>query len=249
MAGRHDTEEHDAPGWEVCRAAVEVAVEVLGQRVVSAYAIGSLAHGGFRAPVSDVDVALLLEACGQDVPGVVEHVADHTRARLDSDLAERLSIFYGDWPTFNQPHPWARLGAIDRLDVIQHGVLVHGTDHRRRFGRLPPRAELVAATAAFLAKKPLVRWEPAALVAHGPRALTKTVLSPVRFLYTYATGRAGSNEDAAAWYSDSRRPATPLVRSALRWRTGVDPGAEAVALVGAYLADLQSECEKAFGLL
>jgi hypothetical protein len=241
--------ERDELGWEVCRAAVEVAVEILGERIVSAYAIGSLAHGGFSAPVSDIDVALLVDACDQNVPAVVEGVADRTRERLGTDMAERLSVSYGDWPTFDQPHPWARLGAIDRLDLIHHGVLVCGIDHRRRFGREPQRAELVATTAAFLANKPLAPQEPAALVAQGPRALTKAVLSPVRFLYTYATGRAGSNADAARWYSDSRRPAAPLVRAALRWRTGVVPRAEAVALVDAHLAGLQSECENAFGAL
>ena len=189
VTARHAGED-DEPGWEVCRAAVQAAVEFLGERLVSAYAIGSLAHGGFSAPVSDVDVALLVDPCDQNVPGVVDDVADRARERIGTDLAERLSIFYSDWPTFDQPHSWARLGPIDRLDLMRHGVLVHGIDHRRRFGRQPQRAELVAATAAFLADKPLVRQEPAVLVAQGPRPLTKAVLSPVRFLYTYATGRA-----------------------------------------------------------
>jgi predicted nucleotidyltransferase len=54
------SEAEDGAGWEVGRAAVEAAGNVLGERLVSAYIIGSLAHGGFGAAVSDVDVALLV---------------------------------------------------------------------------------------------------------------------------------------------------------------------------------------------
>jgi hypothetical protein len=38
------------------------------------------------------------------------------------------------------------------------------------------------------------------LIAAGVRRLTKLVLFPVRFLYTAATGRVGTNDAAAAWY-------------------------------------------------
>jgi predicted nucleotidyltransferase len=239
-------EAQDAAGWEVGRTAVEAASDVLGERLVSAYVIGSLAHGGFSAAVSDVDVALLVDECDAGVAPLVCDAGERTRRRLGPGLADRLSIFYGDWQTFDRPTAAARLGAIDRLDLMQHGVLVQGVDHRDAAGRVPDREELVAATAAFLAEKPLARRDPAELVSAGPRLLTKAVLFPVRFLYTYATGRAGSNEEAGQWYCESQRPAADLVRGALGWRGGVVPREEATALVTAYLPALQAECTSTF---
>jgi hypothetical protein len=46
------------------------------------------------------------------------------------------------------------------------------------------------------------------------------VLFPVRFLYTAATGRVGTNDAAAAWYlTDQKSPGSKLVAAALEWRT------------------------------
>ena len=47
----------------------------------------------------------------------------------------------------------------------------------------------------------------AALVASGPRAVTKAVLFPVRFMYTLGTGGIGLNDGSARWYADETYPA------------------------------------------
>ena len=49
-----------ATGEDVLADAVRVARGCLGGRLLAAYAVGSLAHGGFSALVSDIDLALVL---------------------------------------------------------------------------------------------------------------------------------------------------------------------------------------------
>ncbi|MDQ1518385.1 MAG: hypothetical protein QOE80_4215, partial [Actinomycetota bacterium] len=58
------------------------------------------------------------------------------------------------------------------------------------------------------------------LLLTRPRHLTKVVLFPVRFLFTAATGRVGTNHAAADHYlADGAAPAARLVAAALAWRT------------------------------
>jgi predicted nucleotidyltransferase len=45
----------------VLAEALEVYRVVLGERLVAAYALGTLAHGGFSELVSDIDLGLILE--------------------------------------------------------------------------------------------------------------------------------------------------------------------------------------------
>jgi len=47
-------------GQAILAEAVEVYREALGGRLVSAYALGSLAHGGFSPLVSDIDLGPVL---------------------------------------------------------------------------------------------------------------------------------------------------------------------------------------------
>jgi hypothetical protein len=246
MTSRTDTTDNEA-GMVVARAAIGHAAAALGPRLVSAYAIGSLAHGGFASAVSDVDVTLLVDRCDAGVAGTVEAAVARTRSQLGPGLADRLSVFYGDWPTFAAPPPTARLGAIDRLDLMEHGVLLHGVDRRVADGAAPTRAELLEATARFVAARPAQPPPSAELVASGPRPLTKTVLFPVRFLHTHATGRAGANEEAAGWYRDAGRPHVALVDAALRWRHDPVPTADAIRLLDEHLPGLYEECRRAFG--
>jgi hypothetical protein len=181
-AGAADAE----PGWRVARVACQRANAALGARLISAYAIGSLAHGGFAPDVSDIDIAVLVGA----------------------------------------PPEAARLGAIDRLDLIEHGVLMHGIDRRADNGVRPTCDELVAETAAFLSYWETQRRDPDELIASGARVLTKQVLFPVRLLYTHATGRAGANQDARAL----RRMPTSV--RGLTGRLNKRPAAEAFLAVG-----------------
>jgi hypothetical protein len=57
------------------------------------------------------------------------------------------------------------------------------------------------------------------LLSRGIRRVTKLVLFPVRFMFTAAEGRTGTNQEAAAWYlSTEHATARELVAAALRWR-------------------------------
>jgi hypothetical protein len=66
---------------------------------------------------------------------------------------------------------------------------------------------------------------PERLLAEGPRHVTKVVLFPVRFLYTAATGRVGTNDAAVAHHlAQTGAPGHDLVAAALRWRTAPPGG-------------------------
>ena len=69
---------------------------------------------------------------------------------------------------------------------------------------------------------------PERLVARGVRRMTKLVLFPVRFLYTAASGRVGTNDAAVDHYlEEERAPSKPLVAAALEWRTAAPSNEEA----------------------
>lgn len=236
----------DAAGWRVARRACEQATVTFGDRLVSVYAVGSLAHGGFAPVVSDVDVTLLVDRCDETVRDAVGAIVEATRDDLGPGLADRLSVFYGDWGSFASPPPTARLGAIDRLDLMDNGVLMWGSDRRETDGARPTREELVAETAEFFGDWLTQRRSIEELIDAGPRALTKNVLFPVRFLYTHATGRAGANHDAVDWYREFGGPHAPLAVAALNWRSGdVDPLA-ARELLERHLEGLYAECREVY---
>jgi hypothetical protein len=225
----------DDAGWAVLREAVDRAREALGGRLVAAYAVGSLTHGGFAPDVSDVDGVLIVGRCDAAAADAIRGV------RVDGELGARLSLFWGDWPTFGAPPETARLPPIVRLDLLRHGVALLGGPPPD--GLHPPSPEeLLAESAAFAADRLASVPDPAALVAQGRRALTKTVLFPVRFLATACAGLAGSNDEAVAWYVGAGRPHAALAAAALRWRTApVGDEAAATALVAAHLPGLYAE--------
>jgi hypothetical protein len=109
--------------------------------------------------------------------------------------------------------------------LIENGRLLFGRDGARRGLPVPTTRELLVTGAEFAldyvaglprpGQKPgagLGSMQPAAenavkeirspdmLLRHGIRRTTKAVLFPVRFVYTAATGRVGTNQAAAAWY-------------------------------------------------
>lgn len=238
----------DARGEAVLGAATDAACREFGDDLVAAYTLGSLAHGGFAPAVSDVDLALVLSETGGGTASRVHDVVAATRdAAAGTDgLAERLSVFWADPHTVRHgpgDRP-ARLPAVDRLDLLDSGVLRHGTDVRDGAVR-PTHDDLVRGSADFLVERVDDAWlagiaDPAALLARGPRAVTKTVLFPVRFLHTLTTGEIGRNDAAVASYGGEHGD---LATAALRWRGGtLGDRVAAWSLLTDHLAGLYREC-------
>jgi hypothetical protein len=253
----------EAGGEVVLTDAVSAFVRALGERLIAAFALGSLAHGGFSELVSDVDIGLVLteESLAADAE-VIEAVTAEVRNR-GTELHKRLSVFWAPLCTLQEGGEGGRFPPLDRLDLIEHGRLLMGDDPRSGMVR-PSRPNLFVAGAEFaldfLAGEQDVHApgsarlgsmspgddsvtqqlrDPAALFARGPRRLTKLVLFPVRFLFTAETGQVGTNALAVEHYlADPHAPAKELIEAAVGWRNVAPSPDEAIQLLGQGLIPL-----------
>jgi hypothetical protein len=252
-------------GEAVLAQAVAAYQAALGSRLIAAYALGSLAHGGFSPLVSDVDLGLILrDPLWMKHRLTVRAVARGVRAD-GSALHRRLSVFWGTPATLRGRARGGRFPPLDRLDLLEYGRLLAGRDAREGVARPGPDELLVAGAEFALGTlggsenlpDRLRGWvrpgrpddavaeirAPSRLVSRGPRRLTKVVLFPVRFLFTAATGRVGTNALAAEHYlASAGAPATELVAAALTWRE--QPPADeaaAVALLSRELIPLYTQ--------
>jgi len=246
----------------VLARAVSAYRAALGSRLIAGYALGSLAHGGFSALVSDVDLGLILH----DPVTMKDRVTVRAVARSvkagGSPLDQRLSVFWGTPATLAGQRRGGRFPPLDRLDLLEYGRLLTGQDLRSVVAR-PDQAELLVAGAEFAlgylggaATLPdrLRSWArlrrsddtvlneirtPSRLVSCGPRRLTKIVLFPVRFLFTAETGQVGTNTLATEHYLASANPAAAaLVSAALAWRLEPPAADEATTLLSRELIPL-----------
>ena len=225
-----------ASGEDVLRDVVRVTSDSLGDRLIAAYALGSLAHGGFSPLVSDVDVGLILtdpiqESDADSLVGVAENVRS-----IGSPLHARVSVFWCTAESFAGRATGGRFPPLDRLCLLEHGRLVCGNDVRS--GLTPPsQTELLIAGARFafevLADDVVAcARQPDRLVEGGMRWTTKIALFPVRFLFTAETAWEGTNEAAVQHYSElSGAPGTALVRAAFDWRTNPPSAEHALAML------------------
>lgn len=225
---------------------------MLGDEIEAIFTLGSLAHGGFAPLVSDVDVAIVLgsttAATAARIAGVQRLVVD----KASSPLSERLSLFWADWDAVRTGEgDNNRLGPVDRLDLLDSGRLLLGSDLREPSVR-PSHRELIVMSAdhmlnkftgAYLERLP----DTGALVGGGARAVTKAILFPVRFVYTLGTGRIGLNEDSARWYANEGLPGGALALKALEWRSdGITDSDLARQMLDAELAAIHAECLVAY---
>jgi len=214
----------DPAGERVLQDAVRLAADRWGARFVAAYALGSLAHGGFSAHVSDVDLGLVLsDPLHQEDTDAVAALAHSVKAG-GAPLADRLSIFWGSPATLRGEATGGRFPPLDRLDLLRYGRLLLGQDMRAMLPA-PTARELLIAGADFALQAlatPEVTAElrdPALLLNAGVRTLTKTVLFPVRFLYTARTGQMGRNEAAVTHFTAPETgPVADLARQGFAWR-------------------------------
>jgi hypothetical protein len=183
----------------------EFFAKQLGATLVEAYQLGSLAHGGFSAVYSDIDVGLLLD-CPEPPAQMAGAIAG--AKNLHADYGKKLSVFWG-----NPDYDWGRLPVIDRLDLLDHGLpLLHG--HKAVLPR-PAKQEIQRALSESLergyrARLPeltsLTRLEP-----HQRKPYIRTVLYPARFIYTWDNLAVDSNDRAVAYLHKVCPPGLDLV--------------------------------------
>jgi predicted nucleotidyltransferase len=246
MSGR-PIDERERAGWDAVEAAAAVAGERLGERLASAYAIGSLAHGGFAPSVSDVDLALLTSEPVEEMAAIVVEIVDEVaRTR---ELGARLSVFHAPWVEFADPPASSRFPPIDRFDLVRYGVLVVGDDLRAEYGTPPSAAEVrgQAIESALRRVTPEQLAEDLRELAVGGVTVhdaTKAVLWPIRLQHVVDTGEATGNTDAVAHYVGLPGAAHgALAEDALAWRDldAIPDPAAALTRIEAELRDLHLE--------
>jgi hypothetical protein len=231
-------------GQAILAEAVKVYREELGGRLVGAYALGSLAHGGFSPLVSDVDLGLVLADPLRASDGATVVAAAGAVRDRGGDLRRRLSVFWSGLRALQEGRTAGHFPPLDRLDLIESGRLLAGRDVRQGLAR-PDSPELLVDGAEFAldhlgadAAVEEIR-APRLLLQRGPIRLTKLVLFPVRFLFTAETGRVGTNEAAVSHHLAGGRPvAVELVRAALAWRTARPDSSVALPLLAREMTPL-----------
>jgi hypothetical protein len=242
-------------GWRVIDAALRSARSRLGDDLLSAYAIGSLAHGGFRPAVSDVDLALLTD--DRPAQDMIQIVAAITADVCEGahQLGDRLSVFHAPWTAFGDPPPDARFPPIDRYDLVRYGILVHGVDLRAAHATAPTAdavrehavdSALRRVTPALLAED-LDQFAADGITVHDA---TKLVLWPVRLQPVCDTGQATGNPDAVDHYlqlPDARHQS--LAQDALGWRdlTALPNPRDALERISDEIRDLHAEVFQRLG--
>jgi hypothetical protein len=136
-------------GESVLLDAVEAYRVALGDRLLAAYALGSLAHGGFSELVSDVDLGLIAaDPLGPDDSDTIQGVADVEKAK-GSVLHSQLSVFWGTPCTLRGEQAGGRFPPLDRLDLLESGRLLAGSDDARRDLPRPTSVELIVTGSEF----------------------------------------------------------------------------------------------------
>jgi hypothetical protein len=176
----------------------------LGSSLVEVYKLGSLAHGGFSAIYSDIDVGLLLNC--QNPP--LDFAALVIQARnLHPELGKKLSVFWGN-PEFG----WGRLPVIDRLDLLDHGVPLLG-DHKANFTR-PAQVEVHQALRESIEKS----WQPripelqalTRLDAKDRKPYVRAILYAARLIFTWDKLAVDSNDRAVEYLHQIQPPGLDL---------------------------------------
>lgn len=260
----HTTQPEIDRGFEVLDAAVAAAQQEFGDDLTAAYAFGSLTHGGYDPLVSDIDILFVLRTALTDATRVALDLIEAEVARACPELGSRLAVFWTSEALLPRrtvsgayPPPDLLLGflpPLDRLDLLQNGKLLAGRDIRSQVPE-PTTDELVIAGAEFalsyLRGPELLHalTHPDELATEDVLTVTKTVLFPVRFLYTLRSGRIGANYAAAEHYvQETEDPArSELVTAAIVWRrSGLPSAATTAATLGRALRQIYVEMIEAY---
>ncbi len=213
----------------------------LGNSLVEAYKLGSLAHGGFSDIYSDIDVGLLLN-CAEPPSEMTDLIA--SAKSLDPEYGKKLSVFWGN-PEFT----WGRLPVIDRIDLLDHGVpLLHGVKpgFRRPTKEDIHQEQLQSIERSWKSRLPemsrLTTLEP-----KDRKPYIRAILYAARLIYTWDNLAVDSNDRAVEYLHQVRPPGLDLkpIDMALACRNA-KCAAEDVFALG---TDLNRQCESAVGYI
>jgi hypothetical protein len=192
----------------------------LGERLIGAYLIGSLAHGGFSRRYSDIDMALITEVA---FDAAALTTLRGLAAECDATLSQKLSVFWSD-----RGFTIGRFPALDRVDYLDHAVVL--TERERLLPVRPTLDEI----RVYLSGAPFANWTENAHRFAGMSALApgdhklfiRTLLYPARLVYSWSRGLMGSNDDAVAFTCEHPPPGmnTDILARALTYRqAAADP--------------------------
>ncbi len=165
----------------------------LGSALVEAYQLGSLAHGGFSSVYSDIDVGILLKS--EAPPSAIGALIENARS-MDSEYGKKLSVFWG-----NPACSWGRLPALDRLDLLDHGIpLLY--NRKAEFFR-PEKAQIRGELLNSIERS----WKPRIdelralklLVPAQRKPYIRAILYPARLIYSWDCLSVDSNDRAVEY--------------------------------------------------
>tara|TARA_Y100001960_G_scaffold15479_1_gene14038 strand:+ start:1008 stop:1826 length:819 start_codon:yes stop_codon:yes gene_type:complete len=189
----------------------------------SIYIMGSLARGGFSDIASDIDVGIVLKGSLSDVKEKIKIILSETKKKFPS-VKNNISIFWGSIDSINGQIEAGRYPPFDRLDLIDHALLLSGQDIRAQLMR-PSKKELEIASSMFsisyLATKERIKefYNCLCIAEKGVVYTTKTILFPARFIYLERTGEIAGNKESSRYYQDNfKGPSSKLIQHGYHWR-------------------------------
>ena len=171
--------------------------EVLGKKLAGVYLIGSLAHGGYSADHSDIDMALITES----PPASADFDMVNGKSATCCPVPAKVSLFWAN-TTFSA----GRFPPLDRVDYLDHRIVL--LEHRQVSPERPTLDEI----RTYLKADPLRNWSSEVtrlsslpdLAARDRKSYLRALLYPARFLYSWETGKVASNDDAVAYITERK---------------------------------------------
>jgi predicted nucleotidyltransferase len=184
--------------FNFARRLVPIYRAQLGERLIGAYLLGSLAHGGYSHRYSDIDMALVTED-GLDEPTLA--VLRGLAAEHDVTLGKKLSVFWSD-----RRFSTGRFPPLDRTDYLDNAIALSERE------RVLPARPTLDEIRLYLKGAPLSNWAESArrfaamdvLRPGDHKAFIRALLYPARLVHSWTTGRLASNDNAVAFTCENR---------------------------------------------
>ena len=194
-------------GNKVLYEAATQAKEIFRHRLAACYGLGSLAHGGFIAHVSDIDIGIIISQIDLSEDKHNIDILFTKISNLKIPMGDRLSIFWSSLESMQSPVSIGRFPLIDKFDLVTHGKLLIGEEIKSKV-YIPTLQDLDLETTKYAlailgSEKSIKEIKSLSFLSNNKciRYVTKRFLFPVRFLYTLDNGEPGFNNIAVSYYT------------------------------------------------